>query len=271
MITLTSKEKLRLRSRYGDWALVTGATSGIGYEIACLLAEAGFNLVICSRQSNRLQSAANKFTDTFHIEVKVVAADLSRHEDVSILLNDIRDVKIGLIVLSAGYGTSGLFTNSSIHEELNMLHLNCNAVLQITHHFANQFAHDKRGGIILLSSMVAFQGVPYSANYSASKAYVQSLAEAIHVELKPLGVDVLAAAPGPVRSGFGHRANMQMNMYLLPAQVGIPILKALGRKSTVLPGLLTKILVYSLMTVPRWAKIRIMKLVMGGMTKHQRS
>ena len=83
-------------------------------------------------------------------------------------------------------------------------------------------------------------------------------------------MDVLAAAPGPVRSGFADRANMKMSMSLGTEEVGVPILKALGRKNTVLPGFLTKFLVYSLMMVPRWAKVRIMQKVMGGMTAHQR-
>ncbi len=121
-----------------------------------------------------------------------------------------------------------------------------------------------------MSSIVAFQGVPYAANYAATKAYVQTLAEALAVELKPYGVDVLAAAPGPVKSGFEERANMKMSMSLTPSKVAVPILKALGRKTTVLPGVLTKFLVYSLRTVPRWGKIKIMEKVMGGMTAHQR-
>jgi len=118
--------------------------------------------------------------------------------------------------------------------------------------------------------MVGFQGVPYSANYAATKAYVQSLAEGLYHELKPFGVDVLATAPGPVKSEFEDRANMRMDMYLTPKHVGVPILKALGNKMTVLPGTLTKLLVYSLRIVPRWGKIRILKIVMGGMTKHQK-
>ncbi len=181
------------------------------------------------------------------------------------------DVNVGLLVLSAGYGTSGLFVGSSLHTEINMLRVNCEAVLSLTHYFAQRFSQQKRGGIILMSSLVAFQGVPYSANYAATKAYVQSLAEALAIELKPHGVDILAAAPGPVESGFGLRANMKMNMSLKPSQVGIPILTALGRKTTVLPGFLTKLLTYSLRMVPCWGKVRIMKIVMGGMTKQQRT
>ena len=117
---------------------------------------------------------------------------------------------------------------------------------------------------------MAFQGVPFSANYAATKAWVQTFAEALAVELKPHGVDVLAAAPGPVDSGFSQRANMKYGLSLKPWQVVIPILTALGRKTTVLPGFLTKFLVYSLRLLPRWGKIKVMQKVMQGMTKHQK-
>ncbi|MBC7387890.1 MAG: SDR family NAD(P)-dependent oxidoreductase [Opitutaceae bacterium] len=117
----------------------------------------------------------------------------------------------------------------------------------MTHYFSQQFANQKCGVIILLSSIVAFHGSPYAV----TKAYVQTLAEGIAEELKPYGADVLADAPGPVESGFSKRANMNMSMSLKPDQVAVPILKVLGKKTTVLPGLLTKILVYSLRMVPR--------------------
>lgn len=113
--------------------------------------------------------------------------------------------------------------------------------------------------------MVAFQGVPNAAHYAATKAYVQSLAEALSEELQPFKVAVLAAAPGPVSSGFASRAHMNMGKALTPEEVGVPILKALGKQVTVLPGWLTKLLVYSLMTLPRWGKIKVMKKVMSGM------
>ena len=196
---------------------------------------------------------------------------MSTEEGINQVIEVAKQVELGLFVASAGFGTSGSFLKTSMHAEVNMLRVNCEALLTMTHHFAQRFAKQQRGGIILLSSMVAFQGVPYSANYAATKAYVQSLAEALRLELKPFGIDILAAAPGPVESGFGQRANMKMDMSLQPTDVGVPILKALGRKTTVLPGRLTKLLVYSLRTVPRSIKVQIMKMVMGGMTKHQRA
>ena len=124
--------------------------------------------------------------------------------------------------------------------------------------------------LFCLAPSLVFREFPFQAHYAATKAYVQSLAEALSLEMRPYGVDVLAAAPGPVQSGFADRAGMQMGAALKTSDVGIPILKALGRKSTVLPGFLTKFLVGSLRTLPRWGKVRVMSMVMGGMTKHQR-
>jgi len=268
---LSASERTRLKDNYGPWAIVSGASSGIGLEIVERLAESGLHLIIHARSENILQGIAKRLTSTHNIEVKVVASDISEPTGIQKLIETTQSLPIGLLVASAGYGTSGDFIHTSVHAEINMLRLNCEALLTLTHHFAQRFVAQKRGGIILMSSMVAFQGVPYSANYAATKAYVQSLAEALAEELKPHGVDVLAAAPGPVASGFGQRANMKMNMSLTPQQVGIPILKALGRNTTVLPGFLTKFLVYSLRTVPRWGKVKIMKIVMGGMTEHQRT
>lgn len=267
---LSPKEKDRLKNTYGEWAVVTGGSSGIGLELATQLADAGFNLVINSRHLNKLQEVEKELTLKFKIEIKVVDADVSEPEGINKIIQSTQSLNVGLLVVSAGYGTSGLFISTSLHSEINMLRVNCEGLLSLTHYYSQQFVQQKRGGIILMSSMVAFQGVPYSANYAATKAYVQSLAEALAIELKPLGVDVLAAAPGPVESGFEQRANMEMSVSLKPSQIGVPILKALGRKTTVLPGLLTKILVYSLRTVPRWGKIKIMEKVMGGMTEHQR-
>lgn len=270
-MTLSTNEGQRLLKQYGPWAVITGATSGIGLELATQLAGAGFNLVLNARSEAALTKLAAQFQTQYQTRFRIVAADLADHADIQRLLDATTDLPVGLLIASAGFGTSGLFVNGTLADERAMVRVNCEALLIVTHHFAGRFATQKRGGIILLSSMVAFQGVPYSANYAATKAYVQSLAEGLARELKPLGVDVLAAAPGPVKSGFEARANMQMNMSLTPQQVGVPILRALGRQTTVLPGFLTKLLTYSLRTVPRWAKVRIMEQVMGGMTQHQRT
>lgn len=266
---LSDKEKIRLKTNYGQWAIVTGASSGIGLELATQLANAGFNLIINARNEERLMIVEQQLKN-LNCEIKSVVADVSESDGIEKIIQSSQGLNVGLLINNAGYGTSGLFTEASIHSEINMLRLNCEAVLSLTHYFAQKFKQQQRGGIIFLSSLVAFQGVPYAANYAATKAYVQSLAEALAIELKPFGVDILAAAPGPVESGFGKRANMKMGKSVSPQSLGVPILSALGKQTNVIPGLLSKVLVYSLRTVPRFVKIKIMQLVMGGFTKHQR-
>lgn len=271
MTKLSDKLTSRLNQKYGPWALISGGSSGIGLELATRLAEAGLNIVLHGRNQKRLEEIKRDLMREFNRDISTISTDIADSKGVNKLLEETKNLDIGLLVASAGYGTSGSFLHTSLHEEVNMLRVNNEALLMLTHHFARRLAGRGGGGMILMSSMVGFQGVPYAANYAASKAYVQSLAEALSEELKPQQIDVLAAAPGPVRSGFGRRANMQMSMALKPEDVGIPILKALGKKSVVLPGILTKALVYALRTVPRWGKVKIMKQVMGGMTRHQMS
>ncbi|MCG8388676.1 MAG: SDR family NAD(P)-dependent oxidoreductase [Cytophagales bacterium] len=268
-MAVSASLKKRLRS-YGPWAIVTGASSGIGREIAERLAEAGLNLVLVGRNEKALDEARASL-EAYDAGIQVLYADLSQRKEVEKVIQQVEGLDIGLYVASAGFGTSGEFVKSSLEDELNMLEVNCTALFILTHHFAKLFQERGKGGIILLSSIVGFQGAPYAAHYAATKAYVQSLGEALAVELGSAGVKVLAAAPGPVNTGFGDRAKMQMGQALKPSDVGLPILKALGRKNTVLPGFLSKFLVGSLSMLPRWGKVRVMKLVMGGMTKHQRS
>lgn len=268
---LSNSEKNRLKSNYGPWALVTGASSGIGRELAAQLASCGLNLVLSARRQDELERLAAGFEDKYRIQTKVVAGDLSETAAVQRLISATEGLEVGLLVPCAGFGTSGYFIESDMEAEANMLRVNCEAVLRLVHHFSRQFKKRKRSGIILMSSIVAFQGVPYSAHYAATKAWVQSLAEGLQDELKPHGIEVLSAIPGPVKSGFSERADMKMGLYNTPEEVGAPLLRALGRSGSVVPGSAGKLLVYSLRTVPRWAKTRILKLVMGGMTAHQRT
>jgi uncharacterized protein len=268
-MNLSSKEKSRLKNKYGEWAIVTGASLGIGLELATQLADAGFNLIINARNEERLLKVEQNLKGK-NIQVKSVVADLSEKDGVGKIIDASQGLNVGLLINNAGFGTSGLFVDSSLHSEINMLQVNCESVLSLTHYFVQKFRLQQRGGIIFMSSLVAFQGIPYAANYAATKAYIQSFAEALAIELKPFYIDVLAVAPGPVDTGFGQRANMKMGKSASPDKLGVPILSALGKQTNVVPGILSKVLVYSLRTAPRFLKIRIMQQIMGGFTKHQR-
>jgi short-subunit dehydrogenase len=258
-------------TRYGAWAIVTGASSGIGKALAAELAACGFQLIINARNRENLLTYASELEAAYRVTVLPVAADLATSEGTDTLIRASRNKNIGLLVAAAGYGTSGDFAESSIHTEINMLRTNCESVMLLTHHFGRYFMQQKRGGIILFSSIVAFQGVPHAASYAATKAYIQTLVEGVASEFKKHGVHILAAAPGPVASGFGKRANMNMRIALRPEEIAVPVLRALGRKTTVYPGLLSKLLFGALLTAPRRLKVKIMGAVMNGMTKHQQN
>ena len=270
-MTLDNKTIERLKTTYGSWVLITGATSGIGKELSICLGKSGFNLVIIGRRKSVLDDLKANILVQYNNEVIVVAGDLTKSDDLENLISITQSIPIGILILNAGYGTSGKFIHNDIGQELNLLQLNCESVIKLTHVFANRMKNDnRRGAIVLLSSIVGFQGAPYAANYAASKAYVQSFGEAIAKELKDDDIDVLCAAPGPVKSGFEKRANMKMGNALKPEKVILPIIKSIGIRSKVFPGLLTKFLYYNLSLLPRWARVLVMGNIMKSFTKHQK-
>ncbi|MDY3552681.1 SDR family oxidoreductase [Gemmata sp. JC717] len=258
----------RLRERYGPWAVVTGASSGIGRSLAEQLAAAGLNTVLVSRSAEVLDHLAADLRNRYAVEARPLPLDLAGGNGIEPLAEATAALDVGLLVASAGFGTSGAFLDSTLADELAMLDLNCRATVAQSWHFGKRFAARGRGGMILFGSVVGFQGTPYAAHYAATKAYIQSLGEALSVELAPFGVDVLTAAPGPTRSGFAARAGMTMGAALDPDTVAGSILAALGRRPTVLPGLLSKLLAYSTFGLPRWARVRIMGRVMRKMSAH---
>jgi short-subunit dehydrogenase len=261
----------RLRSRYGGWAVVTGASSGIGREFARRLAADGMDVVLSSRRRDALEALAAELTASYGVEARVAPADLSRPEGVEAVIRAADGLDAGLLVHAAGFGSSGPFLESDPAEELAMIDVNCRAAAALSMAFGRRFAERRRGGIVLMSSLLAFQGVPMAANYAATKAYVQSLAEALHRELSPAGVDVVASAPGPVHTGFAARARMTMGFAQGPEGVAAATLSALGRRMTVRPGLLSKFLEASLKLLPRWGRVLMMGRVMRGMASPSRA
>lgn len=257
-----------LLQRYGQWAIVTGASNGIGRQFAAELAGLGFNLVLIARRANVLEELAHQLTAQHSIECRQLALDLSQPDAVSKILDAIQALDIGLLVASAGYGSAGDMIQCDINDELKMIDVNCRSLFELSYVCGKRFSQQKRGGIILLSSLLAFQGAAGSANYAATKAYVQTLAEGMHYEMKRHGVDVLAVAPGPVATGFAQRANMQFGFALQPQTVARQSIQALGSKVTVRPGWLSKFLELSLsMLLLRNLRVLVMGRVMAGMVK----
>lgn len=256
--------------KYGPWAVVTGASEGIGAAFAEELASKGLNLVLVARRQDRLCALADSLQSRFNVEVRIAPTDLGDMLEANRMLKSTAELDVGLLVAAAGFGSSGpaLLTNDLAEAE--QIEVNCTAVLLQTLHFGRRFAARGRGGLILLGSLLGFQGAPYSANYAATKAYVQSLAEGIGEELKSSGVDVLSVAPGPIASGFAARANMHLGQTMSPETVARVSIAALGKKRTVRPGWLSKLLGWGLSTAPRFLRVQIIGSIMAGMTRHQR-
>jgi short-subunit dehydrogenase len=254
--------------RYGPWAVVTGASDGIGRAFALELAEKKLSLVLVARREDRLHTIAGELAAAGAPETRVLPLDLADASSLPVLDQASQSLDIGLLIAAAGFGTSGAFLQSPLASELDMIDVNCRAVAALSHTFGQRFATRGRGGLVLMSSLLAFQGVAGAANYAATKAFVQTLAEGLKIECRPRGVDVLAVAPGPVRTGFEARAGMRMSFGEHPRTIARGTLAALGRASTVRPGWISKGLETSLAALPRRGRAAIMSQVMSGMIRH---
>lgn len=258
----------RIATAYGPWAVVTGASEGIGQAFARHLASVGLNLVLVARRRAALESLARELQQAHVVQCRVLPLDLADPQGAAQLAAATADLDVGLLVSAAGFGTSGPLLAGRLSDELDMLDLNCRAVLEQARHFGERFVGRGRGGIVFMSSLLAFHGTPRAAHYAATKAYVQSLAEGLRVEWGDRGVDVIASAPGPVHTGFAARANLQMAHALRADVVARVTMNALGRQGTVRPGWLSKLLGWSLALLPRWGQVLVITQVMKGMTAH---
>jgi short-subunit dehydrogenase len=262
---------MRKLQQYVPWALTTGASYGIGKALADQIAAAGLNVALVARNEVKLRALAAELETRHGIETAVLAADLAEAEAVAHVETATSGLDVGLLVLAAGFGTTGTVLETSLVEELALIAVNIAAVTRLSHTFAGRLAARGRGGIVLFGSIVGWQGVPGQANYAASKAYVQNLAEGLHDELKPAGVDVLSVAPGPVASGFGTRAGLAMTAADSPEIVATATLKALGRRRTVIPGARGTFLTSALRPLPRRVRSRILGRVIAGMRASEKA
>jgi short-subunit dehydrogenase len=183
-------------NQYGSAALVTGASSGIGRSFALQLAAMGMDLVLLARRLNRLDSLAAQLRAEHKVQATVCEIDLAEPDAVHRVMGLTSALDIGLIVSNAGYGLKGDHAAHDPRALAAMLMVNCNAAMQLTSGFIPRLRKRGKGGIILVSSVEALIGCPYSAAYSASKAFVKSLGEALWGELTPEGIDVLTLCPG---------------------------------------------------------------------------
>ena len=235
------------REQYGKWALITGASSGIGFEYSIQLAAKQLNVVMVARRADRLEALAKEIKRKYGVDTKVIAADLTTDAGIQVVKDGTQQLDIGLLVNNAGREDSGHFLRTSIDEALRTLDLNCRAPLQLTHHFAQLMVKRGKGGIIFMSSIVAFQGVPHIANYAATKAYDLIFAEGVAGELKPYNIDVTTVAPGFTKTELSPALNFDgLPMRpMAPELVARKGINSLGRTRLTIPGAINKFLYLS--------------------------
>jgi short-subunit dehydrogenase len=191
-----------------DLAVVTGASSGIGYWLASELADRGYDLVVCSA-GDRLDDAVAVF-EAKGVKVTAVSADLATSDGVDELWSTIEAMghPIDVACINAGVGVGGLFAETDLDEEMNMVNLNCNSTIHLAKHVVQEMVKLRRGKILFTASIAGEMVAPREAVYAATKAFVLSFAHSLRYELRDSGVSVTALQPGPTDTDFFHRAGM---------------------------------------------------------------
>lgn len=245
------------------WALVTGASAGIGVALATELAAGGSHLVLTARRLDRLQTLADTLKKAHAIQAEVFAADLARHEAPEEIYSFTRQkgITVALLVNNAGFGQYGELPRVQTQRLLDMVQVNCTSVVHLTRLFLHDMVARRRGDILILASTAAFQAVPYIATYAATKAFDLLFAEGLAEEMKPYGIRVCALCPGSTESEFhvvaGQEQFTRKNQETAQkvARTGLQALAA--GKSYVISGLGNYLGAHSQRLVPRRTVTRV--------------
>jgi uncharacterized protein len=184
--------------------LITGASSGIGYEMAKVFANNGYNLVLVARRTEPMESLKTEFPGT---NITIIQKDLSVDTACQEVFDEVADMPIDILVNNAGFGDTGEFQTLSKRKQTNMIDLNVRALTELTHLFGSRMVERKAGRILNVASVVAFMPGPKMATYFATKAFVLSLSQALSQEWSKYGVQVMALCPGVTTSGFQDAAS----------------------------------------------------------------
>jgi short-subunit dehydrogenase len=251
-------------SRYGPWALVAGASEGIGEQFARQLAARGLNLILVARRQEVLEAVAKDVQTTHSTEVWTLVLDLARPEALAEIERATAELEIGLLVYNAAVALTGSFLEHSIEDYRTELEVNCRRPLELSHLFARAMARRSRGGILLMSSLAGTLGSPFLAHYGATKAWNTVMAEGLWGELGERGIDVLACRAGATRTpnylrDSGEESHPAFIPVMEPADVVTEALAALGRRPSMVPGRTNRLAAGLMQRVlPRSTAVRLM-------------
>ena len=252
------------------YALVTGASRGIGSQFARALADRSWNLVLVARTQNRLDSLALELSRASGIQVVPIGADLTAPDASTAIAQQIRerDLTVDLLINNAGYGERGRFTKLSLESQANSIRLNTLALVELTHLLLPGMIARRRGAIINVSSTAGFQPMPYAAIYAATKAFVTSFSIALAEEVRTNGITVVTLCPGPTQteSTSPGKSPSKLPGGRQPAQevVEEALRKIEGSGGLVVPRLINKVMAFSNRLMPLHVSAKIVARAMGS-------
>jgi short-subunit dehydrogenase len=258
----------QFKEKYGSWAFITGGTSGIGDAFANLIAKQGVNIVLVARTKKSLDQQAASIMSKYKVEVKTVQADLSSSEEYKKLIEETKQLKVGLFIPCAGIENHRITTTIPLEKELALIQLNVTSTFVLTHHYAQKMVERGQGGILLVASLIGHMPNPYFSNYAGSKAYVVNFGTSLHWEMKKKGVDVTVLSPGVTDTPMSKSEDIDWSKapfsIMSPKATAELGLKGLGKKPLVIPGTKNRIMMF--MTT-RLTPLKMAILVGGKMTE----
>jgi short-subunit dehydrogenase len=259
-------------------ALITGASGGIGLELARLCAKGGHDLILVARNQAKLEEIAKYLSGMYQIRVELIAADLADAEAPAAVVGAAagRGMVVDVLVNNAGFGDWGLFGRADLDRQLAMIQVNVIALTQLTRLLLPGMITRRKGRILNIASTAAFAPGPLMAVYYATKAYVLSFSEAIANELSGTGITVTALCPGPTRTGFAATAGLVgSNLFNGPNVMAVEAVAEAGYRgmmqgrTIVVPGLANNLLIQSMRISPRWAVRMITRWFQEGRRKEE--
>lgn len=256
------------KNKVAKTALITGAASGIGYELARIFAINGYNLILVDINGTKLTQVVTEFIQEFGITVKILVKDLSiatvPHEIFTAVKKS--QMTVDILVNNAGFGNYGLFQNTDLKTELAMMQVNMVCLTHLTKLFLPDMIQQGEGKILNVASAAAFQPGPLMAVYFATKAYILSFSEAVNNELEGTGVTITVLCPGPTQTAFHQRTGLsdselvkRTKMMDAKSVADIGYHSLMTNKTVVIPGLKHKVLAASVRLAPRKLVTKIVR------------